>query len=212
VAAVAYARQVAAPGASFVERFARGFNYPARSQLRGLADWDRYGSYTRFCSNACAAWASAALDEIGGFPETLVSEETIAASRLLERGHRIAYVAEAVVEHTHRQSLGDEFRRHFDIGWTRRTFAQDLLSREGDSVRGRGFAVALLARAAREAPWLVPRLALVVGAKWAGYTVGCRATGLSPGIARHLSGQDFFWRSRERAGSDRDDRLSPARI
>ena len=96
-AAVAYGRQVPRDGAGLLERFGRAFNYPAEHQLRSLADWPAHGNYTHFCSNACAAWSNAALDSIGGFRATLVSEETIAVAELLARGQRIAYVADAVV-------------------------------------------------------------------------------------------------------------------
>jgi rhamnosyltransferase len=131
LAAVAYGRQVARQGADLVERAGRAFNYPAESQLRSLADWDRHGSYTHFCSNACAAWSSTALDAIGGFKPTLVSEETIAVAELLARGERIAYVADAVVEHSHAHSLRDAFRRQFDIGYARRVRFTGFLDAAG---------------------------------------------------------------------------------
>jgi rhamnosyltransferase len=130
-AAVSYGRQVAREGADLVERFGREFNYPAISSTRALDDWSRHGSYTHFCSNACAAWSSAELDAIGGFRPTLVSEETIAAAELLRRGRKIAYVAEAVVVHSHRHGLADEFARHFDIGYTRERFRPLLRWRRG---------------------------------------------------------------------------------
>src|SRR5205823_1791055 len=57
-ASVAYARQVPRDGADFFEAFPRDFNYPARSELRSLADLKRLGAYTFFCSNACAAWSN----------------------------------------------------------------------------------------------------------------------------------------------------------
>jgi rhamnosyltransferase len=211
VAAVAYGRQIARDRAGVIERFGRAFNYPEHSHLRGLEDWPRYGSYTHFCSNACAAWSNPALDAIGGFPATLVSEETIAAARLLQRGERIAYVAEAVVQHSHDYGLIDEFRRHFDIGWSRRRFAADLVSREGDAPRGRAFARALLVRVAREAPWLLPYLPVLLAAKWAGYAAGWYGTRLPPAIAASLSGQDFFWPGLRRERRQRADGLSAAR-
>ena len=195
VAAVAYGRQVARDGAGLIERLGRDFNYPATSQLRSLADWQRYGSYTHFCSNACAAWSNAALDGIGGFRATLVSEETIAVAELLDRGHRIAYVADAVVRHSHRYGLADEFRRHFDIGWTRARHDRLLLAREPDEVRGRRFAGLLLRTVAEEQPALLPMAAASLAARWLGYRAGLHGQGLPAGLARRLSGQDYFWTS-----------------
>ncbi|MDF1586503.1 glycosyltransferase family 2 protein [Marinimicrococcus flavescens] len=192
-AAVSYGRQVAAADADLPARFARSFNYPATSQLRGLEDWPQYGSYTHFCSDACAAWSSEALDGIGGFPATLVSEETIAAARLLRAGHKIAYVAEAVVEHTHATRLLDSFRRQFDVGYTRTLFAGELLEREGDEPRGRRYALELVRAALAERPSALPLALADTALRWLGYRIGRRGPALPRGLARRLSGQDFYW-------------------
>ena len=192
-AAIAYGRQAARAGAGLVERFGREFNYPAASNTRSLGDWRRHGSYTHFCSNACAAWSSAALDAIGGFRPTLVSEETIAAAELLRRGGRIAYVADAVVVHSHRHGLADEFARHFDIGYARERFSPLLRWRERDEVRGARFAKALLAQAWREEPASLPAVAAHLAAKWLGYRAGLLGPSLPLAVTRRLSGQDYFW-------------------
>lgn len=192
-AAVSYGRQVAAPEADLPARFARSFNYPAASHVRGIEDWPEHGSYTRFCSNACAAWSNEALDLVGGFPATLVSEETIVVSRLLGAGHRIAYVAEAVVEHTHPTSLGGSFRRQFDIGYTRSLFAGDLLAGEGDEPRGRRYLLELLRITLAEQPSSLPLALADTAMRWLGYRIGRHGPALPRGLARLLSGQDFYW-------------------
>jgi rhamnosyltransferase len=194
-AAVAYGRQVAGAGAGFLERAGRAFNYPQLSHVRGAAEWPEHGSYLRFCSNACAAWSNAALDAIGGFKPTLVSEETIAVAELLARGERIAYVAEAVVEHAHAHDLAGAFRRQFDIGYSRRIYDWLLLAGEGDEPRGRRFAATVLRQAGREAPRELPRLTALLAASWLGYRVGLAGHRLPRGLARRLSGQDYFWTS-----------------
>ncbi len=194
-AAVAYGRQVAGGDASFLEQVGREFNYPAASHIRGAADWPEHGSYLRFCSNACAAWSNAALDRIGGFKPTLVSEETIAVAELLARGERIAYVAEAEVEHCHSYDVADAFRRQFDIGYSRRIYDWLLLAGEGDEPRGRRFAAAVLRRARREAPTELPGIVAHLAASLLGYRVGLAGHRLPRGLARRLSGQDYFWTS-----------------
>jgi rhamnosyltransferase len=194
LAAVSYGRQLPRADAGLVERYGRDFNYPARSQLRSLADWWAYGSYTHFCSNACAAWSNAALDAVGGFPATLVSEETVAVARLLRAGHRIAYVAHATVVHSHDLGLAGELKRHFDIGYTRR-FADLLREPERDEVRGRAFARGLLAQAWREDPASLPSAAAHLAAKWLGYRLGLLGPALPLPLAARLSGQDYFWRT-----------------
>ena len=194
-AAVAYGRQLPREGAGLLERVGRAFNYPAEPQLRSLGDWPTYGSYTHFCSNACAAWSNAALDSIGGFRATLVSEETIAVCELLARGARIAYVADAVVRHSHDYRAVDELRRHFDVGWTRACYRQLLLAREADEVRGRAFVAQLLGTVLREQPGLLPRAMLSLVARFLGYRLGLHGHRLPVALARRLSGQDYFWTS-----------------
>ncbi|MFO1071540.1 MAG: glycosyltransferase family 2 protein [Geminicoccaceae bacterium] len=194
-AAVAYGRQLARAGAGIVEQVGRLFSYPAESHVRSLADWPRYGSYTHFCSNACAAWSSKALDTIGGFKPTLVSEETIAVAELLAQGHSIAYVAEATVEHSHPQSLSTAFRRQFDIGYSRRLYDWLLIQRERDEVRGRAFAREVLERARRAGPLATGASLALLASAWLGYRAGLAGPRLPLALARHLSGQDYFWTS-----------------
>ena len=209
VAAVAYGRQLPRPGAGLLERLGREFSYPAHSQLRSLADWLDYGSYTHFCSNACAAWSNAALDRIGGFRATLVSEETIAAAELLRFGERIAYVADATVIHSHPLSLRAEIARHFDIGYTRRRYAALLRAREPDEVRGRAFARTAVRQALHRQPRELPRTVAHLAAKWLGYQLGLIGPSLPLPVARRLSGQDYFW-STAVARSPRAAALEPA--
>jgi rhamnosyltransferase len=194
-AAVAYARQVARPDADPIERFGRDFCFPDRSALRSAEDWARQGTAAHYCSNACAAWSSAALDAIGGFPTTLVSEETIAVVELLRRGHRLAYVAEAVVEHSHPTALAPDFRRAFDVGYTRRLFRDHLLAAGRDEARGVAYLRGLLARLARERPGLLPYAVLHTAVRFVGYRLGLLGPHLPDAIAARLSGQDFFWTS-----------------
>lgn len=195
VAAVAYGRQVARAGAGLLERLGREFNYPETSHVRCLTDWPRFGSYTHFCSNACAAWSNAALDAVGGFKATLVSEETIAVAELLARGASVAYVAEAVVEHSHPQTALDAFRRQFDIGYTRRLYDWLLIARERDEVRGRRFAATVLREARKGGAGALPAALVQLAAAWLGYRAGLVGHRLPRAVARRCSGQDYYWTS-----------------
>lgn len=194
-AACAYGRQLPREQAGPVEAMGRAFSYPAQSELRSAADRARLGSAVHFCSNAWAAWSNAALDRIGGFQPTLVSEETIAVAKLLQAGERVAYVADAVVRHSHRHGVIQEFTRHFDIGWSRARHPALLLADGGDSARGRQFARLLMRELAGSAPVQLPGAALALAAKWLGYRAGMLGTRLPSRAAALLSGQDFFWRS-----------------
>jgi rhamnosyltransferase len=194
-AAAAYARQIPHDGADFLERFPREFNYPAKSQIRGLEDLKQFGSYLFFCSNSCAAWSNDALDSIGGFPTVLTNEDTFAAARLLSKGHRVAYVAESVVRHSHRYSLLQEFQRYVDTGYARELFGAKEMLDQRDEGHGKKFAGALLARLRRERPTLLPYAMAQLLLKYIGYRLGRVAVHLPVDFMRRLSTQDYYWNS-----------------
>ena len=195
-ASVAYARQVPRDGADFFEAFLRQFNYPGRSELRSIEDAKRLGAYTFFCSNSCAAWSNSALDGIGGFAPTLSLEDVIATTRLLHAGHRIAYCADAVVQHSHRYTLTEEFRRHFDTGYVRAMHKDLLFAGGGDERRGAAYAEQMLRRLSREQSHLIPYAVTHIAFKYFGYSLGFHGHALPRWLNQHLSAQSYFWRRR----------------
>jgi rhamnosyltransferase len=191
-ASIAYAKQLPHEGAGFFESFAREFNYPEKSHIRGVNDLDKWGVYTYFCSNSCSAWSNRALDQVGGFPHVLLGEDTIACAKLLNLGHLVAYVAEAKVHHSHSYSLKQEFQRHFDTGLARGEI-QSLIG-TGDSARGKTFAFSLLKKVAVEKPKLLPYSFFHLGAKWSGYKLGQKMQGAPTSLKKFFSSQDFYWK------------------
>lgn len=192
-ASVAYARQIPRDEAGFFEAFARHFNYPNASELRSIGDLAALGPQTFFCSNVCAAWSNAALDSIGGFAPTLSAEDTIAVVKLLGASHRIAYCAEALVEHSHDYNLVQEFKRHFDTGYVRAEHRHILLSHGGDERRGVGYASQLLVRLIRERPRAIPYALAHLACKYLGYLLGYHGHHLPLWLKRRVSGQDYYW-------------------
>jgi rhamnosyltransferase len=173
-ASIAYARQLPHDGAKHFETFARTFNYPEKGHIRSIADISHYGVYTFFCSNSCAAYLNSALDEIGGFPPVAFGEDTFAVAQLLRRNHKIAYVAEATVKHSHHYSLKEEFQRNKIIGEMRTRYRHLLECGSSDEKRGSRYAFALLKATAAQKPFLVPYAIAHLGAKWLGYQLGKR--------------------------------------
>lgn len=171
-ASLAYARQLPHRGAGLIESFHRNFNYPEISQLRGMEDLPTYGTFTFFCSNSCAAYLNSALDEIGGFPSVSFGEDTAAAARMLDQGHKVAYVAEAVVYHSHAYSLKQEFKRHLEIGASRYFVESFLKSGEKDEHRGKIYAYAMLKFLFKKNPLKIPYALLHLFVKWLGYKIG----------------------------------------
>ncbi len=194
-ASVAYARQIAHDGAGFFEAFPRAFNYPKKSHVRSLEDAALYGAYLFFCSNSCCAWSNQALDTIGGFQPVLLGEDTIALSKLLRQGHKVAYQADAVVKHSHHYSLKQEFQRHFDTGIARK-ICQDLLAVGGsDTKRGQAFVKEMFKHLWNNQPHLLPYGVLHIMAKWTGYQTGRWNVNSPKWLKAKLSSQDFYWSS-----------------
>ena len=195
-ASVSYGRQIPRDGSDIFEAFPRTFNYPAVSHIRGIADVNTYGVYTFFCSDSCSAYVNTALDEIGGIEPILTNEDYFAVARLLQRGHRIAYVAEAVVEHSHKYTLLEEFQRYFDTGYVRAVnpWVTGLVGNaEG---RGAAFLRTFLRELAANKPLLLPYAILNSFIKWLGYRVGFLSLNAPVGLKKMLSGQKQYWTSR----------------
>lgn len=192
-ASIAYARQLPHKGADFFEAFPRQFNYPETSQLRSFEDREKYGVYTCFCSDSCAAYVNSALDEVGGFQSVLIAEDTLAVAELLKKGHKIAYVAEARVHHSHRYTLSQEFRRHFDTGLMRQRHKPTLEAFGSDAKRGRAFVKLLLKNLVKTKPALLPYACANLVVKALGYQVGKWGNGLPTTVKKVLSSQDFYW-------------------
>lgn len=196
-ASVAYARHIPHEGAGFFESFPRLFNYPVNSHIRSLSDRDKFGCYLIFCSDSCAAYSNAALDDIGGFRPTISGEDTIAAAMLLKHGHKIAYVAEARVRHSHCYTLVQEFRRHYDTGYYREKY-RDVLNL-GGMAEGYGskFVVSLFGQLLVSKPWLIPYGVLNTGAKWMGYRLGKASVNWPLWFKKRMSYYNFYWISDE---------------
>lgn len=192
-ASIAYARQLPHEGADFFESFARNFNYPKTSHIRSLDDAKEYGVYTFFCSNSCAAYTNSALNEIGGFEPVLLGEDTVAVARLLHRGHRIAYVAEAEVYHSHRYTLGQEFKRCFDAGLARKGYRHLITIGGKDTARGTAYTLEMSKRLWQENRSLLPYAIAQTAAKWLGYQFGKYSVKAPVWFKKGLSSQDFYW-------------------
>jgi len=193
-AALAYTRQVPHQGEGYFGRFLRDFNYPPESHVRSMDDLPRFGLLLTFCSNACCAYDQQALTDVGGFEPTLSWEDQLAAAKLLRAGGRIAYVAEAVVRHSHSYSLAEDFARAYDTGYVRRVHAEALESFGSAEGRGGVYARRLLGDVARHRPHWMPYAVAHLGAKWLGYRAGSLGDRLPRWLARRLSATPGYFR------------------
>lgn len=170
---LSYGRQLPHANATNEAKFLRAFNYPPESQLRSLEDKKIFGIKTAFASNSFAAYRVAALQSVGGFPSHVpLSEDMFVAAKMLLRGLKIYYAAEAQVYHSHNYTAAQEFRRYVQIGkfhaqesWIRETFG----SAEG---AGKKFVVMKLAALAKKNPLDCIGAIFRDAAKFFGYRIG----------------------------------------
>lgn len=114
--ASAYARQIPCENATLAEVFTRSFNYPDTSFVKSLADKQKLGIKTYFCSNACAMYRRDVFMKLGMFPKDMIfNEDMVYAHRVIESGYKIAYVAQAKVYHSHNYTNMQQFHRNFDL-------------------------------------------------------------------------------------------------
>ncbi len=172
--AAAFGRQLPYPQASVFAEHLRLFNYPPVSHTWQLNDRNAHGIKTVFLSNSFAAYRKSVLEEIGYFKSGLsFGEDTCAAAKILLKGYKIAYVAEAMVLHSHNYTIRQDFRRYFDMGMFHRK--ESWLLKEFGRAEGEGVKYIksefrfLLDRKRFD---LFPEFALRIIMKYLGYKLG----------------------------------------
>ncbi len=192
--AVAYGRQLPHVDANPLAAHARMFNYPEQGHVCAYEDRARMGLKTVFTSNSFAAYRLSVFRELGGFPEkNILSEDMYFAAKAVMAGHKVAYVAQAAVRHSHNYTPWEEFRRYFDIGvfhhdeaWIARNFG-------GAGGEGKRFILSELRYLAKHAPAWIPRACVNNVFKIVGYKLGKNYTRLPRGLRRGLSMHGKYW-------------------
>ena len=112
----AFSRQICS--SSVIEKYIREKNYPAESRLVSKEDIPKYGLMTFFFSDACSAIKKEIFIEVNGYDEKdlITNEDMYIAYKLINRGYRIKYCSNSIVEHYHLFTLKQLFNRYFDTG------------------------------------------------------------------------------------------------
>lgn len=192
-ASISYGRQIERKGSSIFESFPVNFNYPEKSNIRSISDINKYGVYTFFCSDNFGAYLNSHLDEIGGFEHILTGEDYFACSKLLLANKKVAYVADAIVEHSHDFTLLENFRRYFDTGYVRgeRPYIQKLVGHANR--RGAKLTKLFFIKILKDKPHLIFYAFLEVVFKYLGFKIGFYGQNLPKYIKKILSNQKYFW-------------------
>jgi rhamnosyltransferase len=193
--AAAYGRQLPRENATPIEGHSRHFSYPARSRVRSWESRSTMGFKSIFFSNAFGAYRRKALLSAGGFSSDVIfGEDTLVVARMHRGGWKTAYVADALVRHSHAYSIGEEFRRYFDIG-VLHAREHWLIDQFGSaSAEGRRFVLSELGYLLKHGPYLIPSAFMRTVAKYLGYKIGRRESRIAPGLKYHLGLNRQYWR------------------
>jgi rhamnosyltransferase len=191
---VAYGRQLPHKNSNPIGAHARIFNYPNISNLRSFEDKSYLGIKAAFISNSFAAYRRSALIEVGGFPsDTILSEDTYVAAKMLINGWKVSYCANSTVYHSHDYSFMQEFKRYFDHGvfhskesWIREAFG----SVEGEGMR---FVISEVKYLLNHAPWLIPSSIIRTLLKYTGYRLGLNERKIPVFLKRKISMHKGYW-------------------
>lgn len=115
--ACAYGRQLPHKNANPIAQHARHFSYPQKSIVYTKESIPFSGIKTVFMSNSFSAYRLSIFKELGGFPSnTILCEDMFFTAKAILAGYKSAYVADAMVRHSHNYTPLEEFKRYFDIG------------------------------------------------------------------------------------------------
>lgn len=194
--ACVYGRQLPHLDANPLAVHARVFNYKPASYIASRETNKTLGLKSVFLSNSFSAYRVSVFNELGGFPEnTILCEDMFFASKAILENYKVAYVADAMVHHSHNYSVSDEFKRYFDIGvfhtdepWIRASFG----SAGGE---GRSFIISEFKFLIKDAPLWIPKACVNNMAKFIGYKLGLNYKKLPLKFRRVFSMHKRYWDS-----------------
>lgn len=191
----AYGRQMADRKDNPIEAYTRVFNYPKESRIKTKEDLPTLGIKTFFCSNVCAAYRKSVYDAMGGFPlHTIFNEDMIFASRLIEAGKKIAYVAEARVWHWHNYTAKEQLKRNFDLAVSQVDYGGLFTTVKSES-EGIRLVKKTLAYFIHQRKFsLIPKIILQNGAKYVGYKLGQQYKKLPRWLILKISLNSSYWK------------------
>lgn len=190
----AYARQLPNEDCKIIERYTRSFNYGDKSVIKSKDNLPAMGIKTFFCSNVCAAYRRDLYLALGGFEKhTIFNEDMIMAGKMIQSGREIAYVAEAMVYHSHNYGNIMQFKRNFDLAVSQADHPQifSMASSESEGMRMVKQTAAYLIKIHK--PWLIPDLVMKSGFKYLGYFFGKRYRKLPRWLVLKCTMSPNYW-------------------
>jgi rhamnosyltransferase len=192
---IAYGRQLPHKNAKPLETHARLFNYPEEAEVVSIADIDKKGFKVFFCSNSFSAYRRSALLDVGGFPsDSIMGEDAIVAAKMLQQGLKKAYVADALVYHSHTYTLSEEFKRYFDTRVFHEQNSWLIKSYGKPTGEGLKFVKSEIRYIYKNDPKYLLKPVASLGAKWLGYKIGKYYNNIPLFLLKKLSMHGYYWK------------------
>ncbi|HDT1828620.1 TPA: glycosyltransferase family 2 protein [Klebsiella quasipneumoniae subsp. similipneumoniae] len=194
----AYGRQMPHKNANPIAQHARFFNYTDTSFICDKESRESLGLKTVFMSNSFSAYRLSTFKTLGGFPSnTILCEDMFFTAKAILAGYKSAYVADAIVLHSHNYTPLQEFCRYFDIGvfhsdefWIRSEFG-------GAGGEGKKFILSEIKYLVKKGYRWIPYACMNNFMKLLGYKIGLKYKLLPHSIVRTFSMHKRFWKSKD---------------
>ena len=191
-----FGRQLPKPDATILSEFARLNNYPEKSIKKSMSETSYLGIKNCFISNSFAAYKKSVLKQLGGFPSHLIMcEDVFTGGQALLKGHKIAYVAEARVFHSHNYTAKQEFQRYFDIGYfynSESWILKNFSHAESEGLAYLKKEIKFIVN--RNKFLLIPEFIVRSILKYLGYKLGKYPTLLPMNLKKKLSMHSYYWK------------------
>ena len=193
--ACSYARQLPDADSTMTEKLTREFNYPAKGSVKSKEDLGELGIKTYFCSNVCCAYNAKIFRELKGFiNHTIFNEDMIYAAKVIGKGYKIAYAADAEVIHSHNYSGKQQLHRNFDLGVSQADHPDifESVSSESEGIKMVKETIGRLKELgyAKE----IPNYILTSGCKYIGYRLGKNYKKLPKWLVRKCTMSPMYWK------------------
>ena len=101
-----------------IEKYIREKNYPKESYFVTKDDVTEKGFMAYFASDACSAYDRNVFIKVGGYKgyNIMMSEDALYSKIILEAGYKKKNCSDAIVEHSHKYSLKQLYKRYYDTG------------------------------------------------------------------------------------------------
>ena len=193
--AAAYGRQLSYESTNLFGKHLREFNYPDKTLVKTKEDIPHYGIKTAQLSNSFAVYRKSVLLETGNFKDNLIlGEDVYTGAKMILAGHKLVYIADAKVYHSHSYTVWEEFKRYFDIGvfhkcenWILESFGKA----EGEGMKYIKSEVKYLLD--NRAWYLLPEFVARNGMKYLGYKLGQKYEKLPMWMIKKFSMHHRWW-------------------